>query len=44
MYDENHFVGLGLDEDNEPELTDQRIHAWLLKVMQDIGLIEAGQV
>ena len=37
MYDENHFVGLGLDEDNESELTDDRIRDWLLKVVQDMG-------
>lgn len=27
MYDENHFIGLGLDEDNESDLTDDRIRA-----------------
>lgn len=37
MYDENHFVGLGLDEDNESDLTEERIHAWLLQVMQELG-------
>lgn len=39
-FDDDHFLGLGLDEDNEPELTDERIKAWLLKVMQDAGLLE----
>ncbi|MCH2115630.1 MAG: flavodoxin [Pirellulales bacterium] len=37
MYDEDHFVGLGLDEDNESELTEERIHTWLLQVVQEIG-------
>jgi flavodoxin long chain len=30
------FVGLGLDEDNEPELTDERIHSWVRQVMQEV--------
>ncbi|MEM7153842.1 MAG: flavodoxin [Myxococcota bacterium] len=33
LLDDEHFVGLGLDEDNQPELNDQRIEAWLRKVM-----------
>jgi flavodoxin I len=37
MFDENHFVGLGLDEDNESDLTDKRIHNWLMKVVVDLG-------
>lgn len=37
MYDENHFLGLGLDEDNQSDLTEERIHNWLLKVMQELG-------
>ena len=41
-YDESHFLGLGLDEDNESELTDDRIKAWLLKVMQDLGLLHTA--
>jgi flavodoxin I len=42
MFDEGHFIGLGLDEDNEPDKTDDRIRAWLIKVMQDAGLIEVA--
>ena len=41
MYDENHFLGLALDDDNEADLTDERIKTWLLKVMQEIGLLES---
>ena len=37
MFDENHFVGLGLDEDNESDLTDDRIHNWLMKLVVDLG-------
>ncbi|MBX3411494.1 MAG: flavodoxin [Pirellulales bacterium] len=39
-FDDEHFLGLGLDEDNESDLTDERISAWLLKVMQDAGMLE----
>lgn len=40
-FDDDHFLGVGLDEDNESDLTEERIHAWLLKVMQEIGLLES---
>lgn len=40
MYDDEHFVGLGLDEDNEPELTEERIRSWLVQVLQEIGLLD----
>lgn len=36
-YDDDHFLGLGLDEDNESDLTDERIHNWLVKVVQELG-------
>lgn len=42
QFDDNHFIGLGLDEDNESDKTDDRIKAWLVKVMQDAGLLEAA--
>ncbi len=29
------FLGLGVDEDNEPELTDARVDAWVFKVAAD---------
>lgn len=29
------FVGLVLDEDNQPELTDQRIDKWLKDILED---------
>ena len=39
MFDESHFLGLGLDEENQPEMHDERIHAWLMKVMTDCKLL-----
>jgi flavodoxin I len=38
-FDDDHFIGLGLDEDNEPMLTDERIRAWLAQVKQEAGLV-----
>ena len=29
------FIGLGVDEDNEPELTEERVSAWVRKVLAD---------
>ena len=37
-FDEDHFLGLGLDEDNEPDLHDERIAAWVAKVKGELGL------
>lgn len=38
LYDEDHFLGVGLDYDNEAELTDKQIAAWLEKVKDEAGL------
>ncbi len=32
------FVGLALDEDNQSELTDERIKAWVAQLKQELGL------
>ncbi|MCG9886388.1 MAG: flavodoxin FldA [Cyanobacteria bacterium] len=32
------FVGLALDEDNQPELTDERIAAWTAQLKREFGL------
>jgi len=37
LCDETHFLGLGLDEDNEPELTEERVRGWLLQVVSELG-------
>ena len=39
-HDNDHFIGLGLDYDNQPELTDERIANWITKVRQETGLTE----
>lgn len=32
-----YFLGLALDEDNQPELTKERLNAWLAQVWQEFG-------
>jgi len=32
------FCGLALDEDNQPELSDERIEAWVAQVKSELGL------
>lgn len=32
------FVGLALDEDNQPELTDERIQSWAVQLKKEFGL------
>ncbi len=35
--DGKHFLGLSLDDDNQPELTEQRIHEWTKQISQSIS-------
>lgn len=37
--DEQHFVGLPLDEENQFDLTQERIDAWVPQVLAEFGLI-----
>ena len=34
----DNFVGLALDEDNQPELTDNRIKAWVTQLKKEFGV------
>ena len=38
LYDQDHFLGLGLDEENEAHLHDARITSWLTQVLKEAGL------
>jgi flavodoxin I len=40
MADDNHFVGLGIDEDRQPELTEERVKAWSKQVYDEMCLAE----
>ncbi|ATC94553.1 flavodoxin FldA [Pseudoalteromonas tunicata] len=40
LVDNDHFVGLGIDEDRQPELTEQRIKQWCKQVYEEMCLAE----
>ena len=37
-FDDEHFLGLGLDEENESDLHEERIQAWATKVRSELGM------
>ncbi len=42
LFDDNHFIGLGLDDDNQWEMTEDRIQQWLAQVVQEAGIVESA--
>ncbi len=40
LVDDNHFVGLGIDEDRQPELTAQRVESWVKQIYEEMCLAE----
>ena len=36
-FDDDHFLGLGLDEENESDMHEERIQAWTSKVRTELG-------
>lgn len=40
MADDDHFVGLGIDEDRQPELTEERVKAWCKQLNEELCLAE----
>ena len=38
------FMGLAIDQDNEPEKTAERVEAWVLQVVQEFGIFEVEPV
>ncbi len=38
LLDHDRFVGLAIDEDNQPELTDERVKAWCKMIRPALGL------
>ncbi|MEE9361189.1 MAG: flavodoxin [Cellulophaga sp.] len=39
LYNEEYFYGLAIDEDNQPELTQERITAWLSILEEEISVM-----
>jgi flavodoxin I len=40
LLDENYFIGLGIDEDRQPELTESRVKQWSKQVYEEMCLAE----
>ena len=40
MADDTHFVGLGIDEDRQPELTKERVKQWCKQLQEEMYLAE----
>lgn len=38
LVDDEHFVGLGIDEDRQPELTKERVKQWCAQLRDEMGL------
>jgi len=40
LVDEDHFIGLGIDEDRQPELTESRVKEWTKQIYNEMCLAE----
>jgi flavodoxin I len=40
LIDDDHFIGLGIDEDRQPELTEERVKAWAKQIYDEMCLAE----
>ena len=40
LVDDDHFVGLGIDEDRQPELTAERVEKWVNQIYSEMCLAE----
>ncbi|HAR79394.1 MAG TPA: flavodoxin [Succinivibrionaceae bacterium] len=40
LLDHDHFVGLAIDEDNQSDLTDERVKKWCALIRKDLGIPE----
>ena len=38
LYDDDNFLGLGLDDENQAELHDERIEKWVNQIKAELGL------
>ncbi len=44
LVDDNHFVGLCIDEDRQPELTAERVETWVKQLHEEMCLAELEDV
>ena len=38
LVNENYFIGLGIDYDRQPELTDERVEKWVQQIITEMDL------
>lgn len=38
LVDDEHFIGLAIDEDRQPELTAERVNAWVKQIRDELNL------
>lgn len=38
LADDTHFIGLAIDEDRQPELTDERVQNWVKQISDELEL------
>ncbi|MBQ0956022.1 flavodoxin FldA [Serratia symbiotica] len=38
LADDDNFIGLAIDEDRQPELTDERVSAWVTQIVEELSL------
>jgi flavodoxin I len=38
LADANNFIGLAIDEDRQPELTNERVSAWVTQIVEELNL------
>lgn len=43
LIDEHRFIGLALDEDRQPELTEQRVETWITQICQESSYLSTNQ-
>ena len=40
LADDSHFIGLAIDEDRQPELTNERVAKWVEQIREEMSLDE----
>ncbi|KKW49912.1 flavodoxin FldA, partial [Pantoea ananatis] len=40
LADDSHFLGLAIDEDRQPELTNERVDKWVKQIFDELQLKE----
>ena len=43
LVDDDHFIGLGIDEDRQPELTESRVKTWTKQIYDEMCLAELAE-